>query len=292
MYKTAVICDEVSQDLRTACELACRYKLDGMEIRTVNEKNPFQMNREDYKYVRSVCDDAGLKICAVGAPLFKCNLDSAEEYESHLEGLRRSAEAAHVWGTDIVRGFTFWHVDNPASRFGEIAEKYQKAIRIAEENDIRIVIESEPSVNTMNMGMLYDFLRLLSSDRVAALFDAGNEATDVNCPAPYPCGYELLKPYIKHVHLKDTRASKNGTEFFEPAMIGEGDVDYQGLISRLKADDYDGWVSVETHWRLKHARFTDEELARPGGSSFSEGGYESTEAYLKALRDIFKWQEA
>lgn len=292
MYKTAVICDEISQDLNVACRLANEYKLDGMEIRTVNEKNPFQMNKEDYRYVRSVCDDAGLQICAVGAPFFKCDIDSREEYEAHLEGLKRCAEAAHVWGTKLIRGFTFWKVPDPASRFEEIAEKYQRAIRIAEESDVNIVIESEPSVNTENMGMLYDFLQLLSSDRVAALYDAGNEATDPNCPAPYPFGYEKLKPYIRHIHLKDTLSSRTNGGWYEPAMIGEGSVDYHGLIERLKKDGYSGWVSVETHYRIKRAAFTDQELARPGGSAFSDGGYEATEAYFKALRDTFKWQEA
>lgn len=292
MYKTAVICDEISQDLNVACSLAKKYNLDGLEIRTVNEKNPFQMSMEDARLVRKICDDNGLAIAAVGAPFFKCSLDSKEEYEQHLEGLKRCAEEAHAWGTKTVRGFTFWKVPDFKARLGEIAEKYQKAICIAEESDIEIVIESEPSVNTENMGVLYDFLQLLSSDRVAALYDAGNEATDPACPAPYPFGYEKLKPYIRHVHLKDTLCSSTNGGWYEPAMMGEGSVDYHGLISALKKDNYEGWVSVETHWRMKHSKFSDDQLARPGGSSFSDGGYEATEAYLKALRDTFRWQEA
>ena len=291
MYRTAVICDEISQDLGTACAMAKRYGLDGMEIRTVNEKNPFQMDRRDAEEIRKICDDSGLAICAVGAPFFKCSLDSEEEYREHLEGLRRCAEEAHLWGTDLVRGFTFWKTADPRADFPRIADRYQEAIRIAKECGIRIVIESEPSVCTENMGLLKEFLDLLASDRVFALYDAGNEATDPACPAPYPDGYELLLPYIRHVHLKDTKAAKDGTGFYQPAMIGEGDVDYHGLIRRLKQDGYDGWVSVETHYRVKRAAFSEEELARPGGSSFSDGGYEATELYLKALRDTFHWQE-
>ena len=289
MYRTAVINDEISQDYRTACALATKYGLDGMEIRSVNEKNPFDMNRSDWESIKRISDDFGLKIAAVSSPLFKCDLNNEQEIEAHYEGLKRCAEAAHLWGTNLIRGFTFWRTPNPEQDFARIAERYEKAIQIAEQEDIEIVIESEPSVCTVNMQMLYDFLQLVPSKRIGALYDAGNEATDPSWPAPYPYGYELLKPYIRHVHLKDTKATYDGA-FYEPALIGEGDVDYEGLIRRLKADRYDGWVSVETHYRIRRKAFSEAELARPQGTAFSEGGYEATEAYFQILRDRFDWQ--
>ena len=47
MYKTAVITDEISQDVRRAAQMAQHYKLDAIEIRSVSERTPFQMTRED-----------------------------------------------------------------------------------------------------------------------------------------------------------------------------------------------------------------------------------------------------
>ncbi len=287
MYKTAVISDEISQDLPTAAALAVKYGLDGLEIRSVNERNPFQMTEEDFVYVKKVCDEYGLAICGIGAPLFKCTLGNEEEYKAHLEGLERCIKAAKLWGTDIIRGFTFWREEPREGLFEEIAAKFVPVIAMAEENDITIVLESEPSVNTDNMRSLYDFITLLGSERVQALLDPGNEVSDPACPPPYPVGYELLKPYLKHIHLKDALVTKAGS-FYEPALIGQGDVDYHGLIERLKADGYDGWVSVETHYRMKKS-FDEEQLSRPQGSSFSDGGYEATSAYLDILRDEFDW---
>ena len=66
MYKTAVISDEISQHLPSAAALAVKYGLDGLEIRSVNERNPFQMTEEDFHYVKKVCDAHGLAICAIG----------------------------------------------------------------------------------------------------------------------------------------------------------------------------------------------------------------------------------
>ena len=51
MYKTSIITDEVSQDLKVAAELAVRYGLDAVEIRSVNERNPFQMDRQDFQSI-------------------------------------------------------------------------------------------------------------------------------------------------------------------------------------------------------------------------------------------------
>lgn len=288
MYKTAVICDEISQDLTVAAGLAARYGLNGLEIRSVNERNPFQMTKEDFRFVRQVCDDHGLAICAVGSPLFKCRLDSETEYRQHLDGLARCIEAAHAWGTDIIRGFTFWKNGEGEACFPRIADRYARAIDLARDGGITIVIESEPSVCTENMAMLHTFLTQLGSDRVAALFDPGNEVSDPACPPPYPDGYELLKPYIRHVHLKDAK-STTGRDFYEPALMGRGDVDFHGLLRRLKADGYDGWVSIETHYRMKRAAFSESELATPQGSGFSDGGYEATQAYLDILRDEYDW---
>lgn len=289
MYKTAFISDEVSQDLPTAAKLAVKYGLNALEIRSVQERNPFQMTPEDFKYVKSVCDDYGLAICAVASPFFKCDLNSEEEYEEHLAGLGRCIDAAHLWGTKIIRGFTFWKDGLGEKSFPRIVERYQRAIRMAEENDVIIAIESEPSVCTINMQMLHDFLELAGSDHLAALWDPGNEVSDPGAPPPYPVGYELLKPWIRHIHLKDAR-STTGQDFYEPALMGQGDVDFHGALRRLKADGYEGYVSIETHYRMKKAAFSESELAHPQGSSFSDGGYEATSAYLDILRDEYAWR--
>lgn len=290
MYKTAVITDEISQDLREACALAARFSLDGVEIRTVEEKNPFQMSPTDVHRVKKICDDYGLSICGIASPFFKCNIEDEQGIRAHLEGLKRCAEAAHIWGTDLVRGFTFWYTE-PCD-WQRVAGYFEPVMEIAQQEQLRIAIESEPSVNTKNMRTLYEFLKLLSCPRIGALFDAGNEVTDLHCPPPYPTGYELLKPYIMHIHVKDIKGSPRGTENYSTAMLGEGDVDYDGLFRQIKADGFNQWVSVETHYRIIAEKLSNEELTRPGGSAFSKGGYAATEAYLKVLQDRYHWQQA
>ena len=45
------------------------------------------------------------------------------------------------------------------------------------------------------------------------------------------------------------------------------------------------WLSMETHYRL-NARLSEEQLRRPGGAAFSEGGAAATAESVAALKEI------
>lgn len=286
MYKTGVITDEVSQDIIVAAELARKYGLDALEIRSVNEKNPFQMELKDYICIKEVADEFGLAICGISSPFFKCSMEDEKAVASHYEGLRRCIEGAHILGCSIIRGFTFWNDGRGTKSFEKIASFYQDAIRLAKENSVVIAIESEPSVCTHNTILLAEFLELVKSPHLAALWDPGNEIGDPMGPIPYPDGYERLKPHVRHVHLKDLKRTNSGGE---PALMGKGDVDFHGVLKRLVKDGYSGYVTVETHYRIKE-KLDESILVRPQGSGFSEGGLEATIAYLDILHEKYDWK--
>jgi sugar phosphate isomerase/epimerase len=247
------------------------------------------MTKDDYRHIKKVTDSFGLPICAVGSPLFKIPfVDNEEGIKQHIEAFERLCEAMHLWGTNLIRGFSFLYFEGCAGRFAEIAEVYQKIIRIAEREKVFVLIEAEPAVTANNIEKQIEFIKMVDSPHVQGLFDPGNEICDVTAPPPYPDGYEKLKPHIRHVHLKDIMRAPGA---FVPAMLGEGDVDFHGIFAALKSDGYDGYVSLETHYRI--AVVLDEHtLVHPQGAAFSQGGYEASVAYLDKLRDEYRWMEA
>jgi len=287
MYKTAVITDEISQDIRVAARLAKQYGLDGLEIRSVNERNPFQMTRDDVKLVKDAANDYGFEICCVASPLFKCSIDDEAVVKAHVEAFRRTLDNMACWDTKLIRGFGFFNLGDGGKRVQEAADKYEPIIRAAQDAGVTVVLESEPSVYTANIASLIRFLKLVDTPCMQGLFDPGNEIVDHTAPPPYPMGYDALLPYMRHVHVKDIKRVPGS---FVPSMLGEGDVDFDGIFRRLK-QDYSGYVSVETHYRIS-AHVSEYDLIHPQGSSFSDGGYEATEAYLKVLRDRYHWMEA
>lgn len=283
MFKTGVITDEISQDLDTAIALAKEFSLDAVELRSVYDKSPFEFTDEDLLLFKQKLDDAGLKVSAISSPFYKCSIDNQEEIDANLKGLENCIKAAKMLDTKFIRGFAFWKKGELSDNIRRIKELYQKPIEMLMGSNIKLVLESDPSVNTTNAKELAEVIEAIDSEYVKGLWDPGNDLHAKPPETPYPDGYNYIKKHIAHVHLKDTTfdADQNPVG----CCFGEGDVDYIGQLNALKADGYTGYIVMETHYRLKGV-LSEETLARPGGSSFSADGYEPTKRCLAAMKKM------
>ncbi|MDD6525450.1 MAG: TIM barrel protein, partial [Firmicutes bacterium] len=54
--------------------------------------------------------------------------------------------------------------------------------------------------------------------------------------------YNCFKPYIKHIHIKDSLND-------HPVLFGKGEIDVQKVINKLTDDQYQGYLSIE--WEKK-----------------------------------------
>jgi sugar phosphate isomerase/epimerase len=126
----------------------------------------------------------------------------------------------------------------------------------------------------------------MNHPHLRAIWDPGNEQGNTDGGGAFPRGYETLKPWIVHVRIKDMKRLPNGTS--EGVRLGTGDVDYLGQLKALKHDGYQGYLSLETHWRIRHA-IPKDVVRQPKGSVFSAGGEEATRQCLESLREML-WQ--
>ena len=98
--------------------------------------------------------------------------------------------------------------------------------------------------DTSNFGILWD---IEHSDR------AYGDAVE-----PF---YELIRPFIRHVHIKDCVRPTETTPL-RLCMIGEGEIPIPRLIGWLKRDGYQGYLSLE--WEKKWVpELPDAETAFP-----------------------------
>ena len=279
--KKGVISDEISQDIRIASDLAVKYGLEGVEIRSVWEKGPHELDRGDISEIRRILQDKGLQVCGISSPFFKCDLMDEKEIQVHIEILKRSMELASLLGTKIIRGFTFWGTGNFEDNLQRIVSKFEKPVELLRKENITLALESDPSVYATNAQKLTRVIEEINSTCVGALWDPGNDIYDPAGEVPYPDGYRMILPHLVHMHVKDAVRTEAGRTAGVP--IGEGQVDYRGQFRALRKDGYTGYVVLETHYRPSH--ILDEKLmALPKGSAFSHMGYEATEECL------VKWQ--
>lgn len=279
MFQLGVITDEVSQNLREAAIFAKEYGLTALELRSVNDRGPFQWTMEDAKAIKAIADEFHLSIAAISSPLFKCDITDEETIRQHMEGFRRCAEYCHLLGCKLIRGFDFW--DCGAS-LAQRAEKFAPIIDICREYDIICVLEYDPSVHASTPSKIKEIVEYIHDPCIRALFDPGNGLFSAPHSHPFPDDYDLLKPLLVHIHMKDAICTKEGTQ---AVKIGSGQVNYKGLLQALKDDGYEGYLMLETHYRL-HAEISEELLRLPGGSAFSSGAYAASKESIEAILNL------
>jgi L-ribulose-5-phosphate 3-epimerase len=277
MFKKGVITDEISQDLKIAAGLALKYRLDGVEIRSVWEKGPHELDIIDIGKIKQILKDAGLSVCAISSPFFKCNIDNADEKKESLEILKKCIFLAQELETRMIRGFTFWRTGGFEEYISRIIDSFDKPVEWLEKENMLLVLESESNVFTTNASKLVRVIKGINSEHIKALWDPGNTVFDPDGEVPFPDGYEIIKPYMAHMHLKDAVMLPGGKELC--VSLGQGQVNYTVHFKRLIEDGYSGYVVLETHYRPNHD-IGEEQFVLPKGSAFSYLGYEATEECL------------
>lgn len=260
MFDIAIFTDDITQDLDHALDVAEEFGLKWIEIRSAWGKNLLFQSDEELQKTIDTIHRRRLKVASVSAPIFKSHLPGHSEVEAgHLFNseerndpeqqmalIRRASTIARELDTNMVRCFSFWRLgDDPTPYWQEMFDLYQMAVEIVAEEDIVLVMENDFECNLGSGELATKMIADVNSPHLRLLWDCGN-AVFVGEEA-YPHGYEVSKPYIGHVHVKDAVVDeKTG----EPRWVelGSGEVDMLGQLKALKRD-YHGVVSLENHWK-------------------------------------------
>jgi sugar phosphate isomerase/epimerase len=263
-WNLGIITDQVDLDLtRVLSSFYRKYQLRWAEIRYMNldgrkryvyaDATPAQL-----KHVERQLSDAGVKLAVLDTAIFKITLpgtvplgespayvDPAQLAFSHqMDDLKRAADAAHALGTQRIRIFTFRRVAQPATIFGRIVEELHKAIEVARQQDITLLVENEYDCNTATASETIRLFKTIPDRRLMHNWDPCNAYETGEQPFPTTWN-QLDHSRISHIHLKDAAGKE-----WKP--IGAGKLDFAGQFRALKAMNYSGTLSVET--RYKSAR--------------------------------------
>lgn len=279
--RLSFITDEAAQSFEDAVAFAVKYGLQGLELRSVENLPIDQLKTETLTDFKRRLDEKGLQVCSIAGSFYKCSRLDAKAVQEECEKLKRLCAAADILDCPVIRGFSFWQ-EGGCAPAQELAPFYEEPARILHQWGKRLLLEADPSVNTTNHGALAELLRLLDGKVFGAIYDPGNDIYDPQGEIPYPDGYDAIAPYLGHIHIKDAVLQEGRPQCVK---IGTGLVDYPGIFSRLKADKYDGWLSLETHYR-KTKELSEEQLRRPQGADFTAGGWEATAESAEALKEL------
>lgn len=266
--KVGIFSDGVSQDFEYALEVIKELRVRYVELRSMWGKNLMDLSSNELKRVKKLIEKKSLKVSDIASPVFKCHLREEgkdkptgdthlfqeENYTEHLKTLEHSFLLAKMFGTNIVRVFSFWREgDLTEEILEEIVERFKVPTRRAEEENVILALENEFSCSIRTGKEVRQFLDRISSRNLGVAWDPGGAY--MGGEMPYSYGYNLIKDRIVHVHIKGVGKDEKGKHIRQP--IGKGEVDYQAQIQALKEDNYQGVISLENHYIPKSGSVED-----------------------------------
>lgn len=279
--KLAFITDEATQSFEEAVRLAKCCGLAGLELRSICDTPVERIAHRKLKEWRAQLECEGLTVCNLASSFYKCELDEPV-ITAEWEKLSLLCDAADILGCDTIRGFAFFAPKDGCIPAERLAPYFERPGKMLKERGKRLLLEADPSVNTTNHRALSELLALLDRDVFGAIYDPGNDIYDPLGEKPFPDGYRSVAPYLRHVHIKDAVVAEGRPLCVKP---GTGLVDYPGILNALMEEGYEGWLSLEPHYR-KSLLLTEEQMRIPQGSDFSRGGTEALMESAEALKAL------
>lgn len=268
--------DEIAPELDKQMTVLKKLGIGFAELRGIDGKNVSDYTAEKMKTVKKRLDKGGIRVSSIGSPIGKIGID--DDFDAHMKKLENTIELAKILETENIRVFSFY-IPN-----GETAEKYrdevlrrmEKMTAAAKHAGVRLLHENEKGIYGDTAKRCADILESVGSDSLAAVFDPANF---VQCgQKTYPDAYEMLKPYITYMHIKDAKSDGSVV----PAGSGCGEV--EKIISALDAAGYEGFLSLEPHL-ADFAGFA--ELEKDGSlDKLPEGGEKTFTIAYNALKKI------
>ncbi len=230
-------------------DCAEKFSIGGIEIRGINgEMNVSDIScfsPDNAESSRNLLAQKHIEFVCLGT---SCSFHDPEKLDgAMLEGCR-AIDVCHRMGIPAIRVFgnkiksplllreTAERVGRSIDDLCTYADSYGVSVFLEVHGDFNRAETLMPVVENnkkhKNFGLIWD---VMHSDRAY-----GDD---------WKVFYDLFRPYIKHIHIKDCiRAKNNGKPRL--TLIGEGEIPLEEIIYTLESDGYCGWYSFEweKHW--------------------------------------------
>ncbi len=262
-FRIAVINDEITQDFEQACSIASKdFGLQWIELRSMWNKNVTELNEKEIGEARKILAAHNLKVTDIASPLYKTDWPGAprssqsekrDQFNANFDAAAQDRLLEHciglatAFGTDRIRCFDFWRIDDPKPYRAAINARLAAAADRCAKSGMILLLENEMSCNTATGEEAAAVLAAIPNKSLMLNWDPGNAAAIGSFP--YSKGYDLLpKDRIGHCHAKDV-VPKPDHKGYDWAPVGAGVVDWTNQLKSLLRDHFSYAVSLETHWR-------------------------------------------
>lgn len=231
--------DEIAPELDLQLAAIREWGLSHIELRAADGVNVSDFSTEKVKEVKNKLAGAGVSVSSIGSPIGKIGME--EDFAPHLEKLKRTLEIQKELGAPYLRMFSFYIPQGraPEDFREEVLDRVGRMAEEAKAWDSMLLHENEKGIYGDSAPRCKELLEAFYGPHFKAVFDFANfvQVGQQTLPA-----YELLKPYVEYVHVKDAQWD---TGAVVPA--GQGDGHVKEILTDLIGGGWKGFLSLEPH---------------------------------------------
>lgn len=235
--KIALRLESIGQPVKEAIATAARLGAHGVELDAIGELAPQQLSQTGRRHLAHLLRSHNMALVALGAPMRR-GLDEPRGLEARVGYLSAVLALAHAIGAShVVSSIGAVPADLAAPPF-DFRDALTAVVREAERVGSILAIETGRD----SPERLRELLQRVASPTLAINFDPANLLPQgVNLVE----AIELLREFMIGVHVKDAYRTSTTMSGFQEVPIGQGEMDWPGIVRELAARDYRGYFTVE-----------------------------------------------
>ena len=252
----------VEKNLSEVIELARKYAIFGVELRgldgEISNGKISAFSAEKATNTKEAFVSSGVMPIVLGT---SCAFHTEAKCEKALTEGTEAIDIAASLGISYIRVFGNNLTDDTADCYRRVISGILFLCRYAEEKGVSVLLEVHGDYVTVDR--LQPIVDVLGKEPAFGLiWDVAHSHKAGG--ADFLRFYRAMRPYIRHVHLKDVRDADHTL-----VLPGEGNIPLREIVEAMEQDGYTGYFSLEweKHW---HPSLPEIEIA--------------LEAYTKLLR--------
>lgn len=243
--------DEIDSSLDVQIDVLGQLGIGYIEPRNVDGKNITTYTPEEAEGIAKRLEAGGIAVSAVGSPMGKIKI--TDDFAPHLADFKRTIEIAKALKAGYIRMFSF--VIAEGEDYGqyekEVFSRLEQFVKANQGSGVTLLHENEKHI----YGDMADRCLKIVETFKGEMFTTFDPSNFVQCGQDTIEAFEMLKPYIRYMHLKDSVKSGQKAQFdkgFDTVTdshrpIGLGDGNFKYIFTQLHKMGYEGFTSLEPH---------------------------------------------
>lgn len=231
--------DEINPQLDEQIRVLKKLGMHYVEMRGANGKGLVEYPLDEVEKIKEQLDENDIHLSSVGSPIGKIQI--TDDFEEHFKLFCHTVNIAHVMEVPYIRMFSFFmpEGEDPEKYHDEVFRRVGRMADYAAKHNVILLHENEKEIYGDVADRCRKLMEEFYSDHFKAVFDFANF---VQCHQDTKEAYEMLKPYIEYVHVKDAE-----WESGQVVPAGHGDGNVKEILKMLKESGYEGFLSLEPH---------------------------------------------